>query len=230
MRVTHLWRYPVKSFGGESLTTARFDRGGIPFDREYIIIDGEPTRKGKPLTARQVATMLAYRASARDGDVVVTAPDGRTFGMDDDLGVHLRSTVARPLGIERKASDNEPFHDAHDVLVLNAASVRALEQEWGRLLNPVRFRPNIMLDGDDARAYEENQWVGRTFALGEAIFEGAKLDERCVLPTIDPITLARDASLLRLIVEAHAKCFGLYCRVRRAGKVSLGDEWLPSSS
>jgi uncharacterized protein YcbX len=200
----------------------------MPHDRQYIIIDGEATRKGKALTARLVADLLAYRASVADGAVRVKTPAGETLAVDEAFSSHLQSTLHRPLTIESVPADGAPFHDAHDILVLNAASVRALEQEWAKPVNPLRFRPNIMLDGPDLTPYVENEWVGRRFKVGEAILEGAELDERCVLTTIDPETLAKDPSFLRLIVERHDQCFGLYCRVHRAGKIALGDEWLPA--
>jgi uncharacterized protein YcbX len=228
MVITHLWRYPVKSLAGEPLTSTRLDQGGIPFDRQYIIIDGEATRKGKPLTARQVGELLAYRGAVEGEEVSVRAPSGASFAIDDALSSHLRSALDRSLSIESAPAPGEPFHDAHDILVLNAASVRALEVEWGKPLDPLRFRPNIMLDGDDLTPYIENDWVGRRFRAGEAVLEGAAMDERCVLPTIHPRTLARDPSLLRLIVERHDQCFGLYCRVAKAGKVAVGDEWAPA--
>jgi len=227
MRITHLWRYPVKSLGGESLTHTVVDRGGVPFDRRYIIIDGDTKRADKTLTARLVADLLAYHATVAGEAVRVTAPDGRTFAMDEAFSSHLQSALSRPISFETAAVLGEPFHDAHDILVLNDASVRALEQEWKSPLNPLRFRPNIMLGGDDLTPYVENEWVGRRFKVGEAIFEGAALDQRCVIPTIDPDTLAKDPSFLRLIVEQHDRCFGLYCRVQRAGKIAIGDEWQP---
>jgi uncharacterized protein YcbX len=225
MVITHLWRYPVKSLAGEPLTSARVDRGGIPFDRQYIIIDGEATRKGNPLTARLIGDLLAYRASVEGGKVHVHSPGGVSFDMDEAFSSHLQTALNRPLSIRSAPTQHEPFHDAHDILVLNAVSVRALEQEWGKPLNPLRFRPNILLDGADLTAYVENDWIGRRFTAGEALFEAAALDVRCVLTTIDPDTLARDPSFLRLIVERHDQCFGLYCRVARAGKVAVGDEW-----
>lgn len=227
MRITHLWRYPVKSLAGEPLTDTVVDRGGIPFDRRYMIVDGEATRKGNPLTARLVADLLAYRATVTGEDIRVKAPDGRTFAMDEAFSSHLQSALSRPISFAAAPAEAKPFHDAHDILVLNEASVRALEGEWGSPVNPLRFRPNIMLGGDDLTPYLENEWIGRRFKAGGAIFEGAQLDQRCVLTTIDPDTLAKDPRFLRLIVERHDQCFGLYCRVQRAGKIATGDEWQP---
>lgn len=227
MRITHLWRYPVKSLAGEPLLQVELGRGGMPFDRRFIIRDGEATRKGHPLTARLARDLLAYRARVDRSGVVVQAPDGGAHTVDDAFASHLAAALERPLSIEEAAPGSGPFHDAHEILVLSAASLRALEDEWAKPLDPLRFRPNIMLDGDDLTPYMENDWVGRRFKCGDAILEGAALDERCAMTTINPQTLERDPSLLRLIVERHEQCFGLYCSVRQAGKVALGDEWMP---
>ena len=227
MRITHLWRYPVKSLGGEPLTSTRVDRGGIPFDRQYIILDGDTKRKGKTLDANLVAELLAYTASADNGSVSVRTPDALTFAVNEAFSSHLQSALQRPLSIESAKSASEPFHDEHDILVINAASIRALSEEWGSPVNPLRFRPNIMIDGDDVPPYGENEWVGRTFQVGDALFEGAMLDARCAVTTIDPETLQKRPDFLRLIVERHNMCFGLYCRVRAPGRIEVGDEWQP---
>jgi uncharacterized protein len=226
MNITQLWRYPVKSLGGEQLKAAQVERGGIRFDRRYMIVDGEGHRKGQPLTARLVAKLLAFTAIAEDGTVLVRTPEGDVLPCGGDFAAHLARALGRPVWIEAITSYDEPFHDAHDLLVLNAASLRALEGEWGKPLNPLRFRPNLIIDSHDAVPYIENDWVGRRFRAGTTILEAAALDQRCVLTTIDPHTQAIDPSLLRLIVERHNQCFGLYCRVQSPGNIAVGDEWV----
>lgn len=211
---------------GESLQRIALGRGGMPFDRRHVIIDGEPTRAGNTLTARIVGDLLAYRAWVDDGRVYVNGPDGSRHEPTAAFAAGLSRSLRRPVTIEA-APDGEPAHDAHDLLVLCAPSVKALEAQWGKPLDPQRFRPNIMLDGDDLAPYAEDGWVGKRFRAGDALIEGMQRDERCVLPTIDPHTLDRDPTLLRLIVERHEKCFGLYCRVVQAGNVAVGDEWIP---
>jgi uncharacterized protein YcbX len=225
MRITGVWRYPIKSMAGQSLQQTAIARGGMPLDRRYVIIDGEATRAGKPLTARLVGDLLGYRAWADDWRVYIDAPDGVRYQPDAALTERLSASLHRPIALVA-TPEGEPAHDAHDLLVLCVPSVKALEAEWGKPLDPARFRPNILLDGDDLTPYIEDEWVGKRFSAGDAIVEGVARDERCVLPTIDPHTLVRDPSLLRLIVERHERCFGLYCRVEQAGNIAVGDEWV----
>ncbi|MBV8671004.1 MAG: MOSC domain-containing protein [Candidatus Eremiobacteraeota bacterium] len=224
MRITGLFRFPVKSMAGQSLERVEIGRGGMPQDRRFVIIDGQGTRAGKPLTARLVGDLLAYRAWSDNGRVYVDAPDGTRYEPGAALADALGASLHRPISIAEMPA-GEPMHDAHDLLVICVPSLRALEAEWSKPLNPLRFRPNIILDGDDLATYTEDGWAGKRFAAGDTRIAGVKRNERCVLPTIDPQTLQHDPSLLRLIVERHQKCFGLYCHVEQAGNIAVGDEW-----
>ncbi len=218
-------RYPVKSLAGESLTSVQIAQGGIPLDRRYAVIDRSEKLDGKQLTARRNAALLSFQARvASDQAVMVRTPSGSTRSIEDPrFAAELQDTLGQPVTIERAQGEN--FHDAHDVLVLSAASLRALEAQWQAAINPLRFRPNIIIDGDGLAPFEETQWVGSTFQAGTATLAAAALCERCVLTTIDPETLVKSPSFLKLIVEEHAACFGVYCRVQNPGLMSVGDPW-----
>jgi MOSC domain-containing protein len=47
--------------------------------------------------------------------------------------------------------------------------------------------------------------------------------ERCKVITMDPDTTVATPELLRLLVERHDERLGMYCRVARPGRVSIGD-------
>jgi hypothetical protein len=223
MVVTQLWRYPVKSLRGEALQSADFVAGGIPFDRSAAVIDPNPLRLGKPLTGRLEKRLLGYASSVRGDTVMVRTPSG---------GVHHAGDSAWTDEFEQETGAaasvqffSEPVHDAADVLVINAASARALAEEYGAHVDPMRFRPNIILDGPDAIAFEEEKWVGGSFGVGDTVLNVVYPCERCVMTTIDPTTLAMDPKFLRLVVEKHSACFGVYCRVESPGSAKIGDAW-----
>lgn len=225
MHITQLWRYPVKSLAGESLTSVQVEAGGLAHDRSYALVDRSEKLNGKLLTARRAAAMLSFSAAVTPGgQVEIRTPRGDHRPVDDaEVAAELQATLGNPLTISPSAQ--EPFHDAYDVLVINAASVRALAREWDGAVNPLRFRPNIIIDGDDLEAYSETGWVGNTFSAGSVTLEGAAMDLRCVLTTIDPQTLVKSPDFLALIVREHDARFGLYCRVRTPGTLSVGDSW-----
>lgn len=223
MQVVQLWRYPVKSLGGEPLKSTRFELGGIPFDRHIAVIDTDPLREGKALTGRKQHRLLAYCAVVRDGKAYVRTPSGAEHEASGGGWLQeLEGELGRPALLRVAA---EPMHDDADILVLNAASLRALTVEYGAFINPIRFRPNVIVDSPQAGAFDELAWPGSEFSVGDAVLQAVHPCERCVLTTVDPETLAEDPAFLKLVVQRHGGRFGVYCKVLRAGDVSIGNDW-----
>lgn len=223
MRVVQIWRYPVKSLGGEPLQSARFDVGGVPYDRRMAVVDIDPARAGKPLTGRRQHQLLAYCSFVRGGEVYVRTPEGDEYPAREGAWLRgLGPDLAHPVPVRESDS---PIHDDSDVLVLNAASLRVLEAEYGAFVNPLRFRPNVIVDGPDVAPFDELAWPGGEFSLGEAVLQASHHCARCVLTTVDPETLVADPAFLKLVVQQHEGRFGIYCKVVRAGDVRIGDEW-----
>ena len=224
MRIEQLWRFPVKSLGGERLAQAEFAPGGIPFDRRYIVLDSNPHRAGKPLTGRIQRLMLGFSAYVGAGGVRVRTPAGDEFGAEDERWIRqLEASIGAPASIRRL---DEAMHDAADVLVINAASVRKLSAEYGAPIDPLRFRPNIIVDGPSLEPFEETEWNDAVFRAGTAELTAVHPCERCVMTTIDPKTLESDPAFLRFVVEKHQALFGMYFRVVRPGVARDGDRWL----
>ena len=225
MRVVQIWRYPVKSLGGEPLRSVELGNGGMPFDRRYALMDSDPNRAGKPLTARIERRLLGYGASVRDGKAYVRTPAGEEHDVHAPGWLEaLAAEIERPVLLQ---SFESAIHDDADILVVNAASLRALTDEYGAFVNPLRFRPNFVVDSADVQPFAEDGWAGHDIAVGDALLHAQYPCDRCVLTTIDPETLAMDPAFLRLVVERHGGRFGMYCSVVRSGSVALGDEWRP---
>jgi len=194
-----------------------------------MLVDQSELRRGQRLTAREVHELLGNAAAVDDGVVVVKTAAGATL-RSDDAGFEnsLRDALGRPVSLREDTSGDN--HDDSDVLVVNMASVRALSEEYGSPSSERRFRPNIILDGPDARAYSELDWVGKRVRVGEVELEIVKPNLRCAIPTIDPDTLVADPKFLRHIVQRHEGKFGVYCKVVRPGVVREGDEWHAGSN
>jgi len=223
MRITHLWRYPFKSMSGEALSAARMEFGGIAFDRRFAFRDDTPgsARFGKLETARQHPAMLGYAARVVDGAVVTKAPDGSLLtATDPALAERLSAETGSRLTVTEDPSGGN--HDDADVLVVNTASLGKLAAEWGRDVDPRRFRPNVVVAGDEP--FQEEAWVGRYMKIGEATLKSVSLCVRCVLTTVEPETLAVDPSFLRVVAQKHNACFGVYAKVVEPGAVRVGDD------
>src|SRR5947199_4432334 len=152
MRIAELWRYPVKSFGGDQLDRADVETDGLSGDRRFALFDVE---SGYGLTARRVPELLYASARWLGDGVEVTLPDGSVACDDDAVSAWLgRAVVLRettydvtrtyevPLEIEPEdawVTWNGPrgaFHDSTQARVSLVS--RGTLGDWDRR----RFRPN----------------------------------------------------------------------------------------
>lgn len=237
MRVSELWRYPVKSLQGELIEAAHVGPEGIEGDRRFAIYD---TETGFGLTARRVPELLFASARLReDGGAEITLPDGSLAGDDaalsDWLGrpVALRSAGAdverrfeNPVDFEdEQGSVWEPFLGApgafHDSVSVRVSLVStATLGAWDRR----RFRSNVLLDGAG-----EDALVGSTVALGETLLEVGKHIVRCVMTTRpQPGGIERDLGVLRTLARERDARLAVGARVARPGTIRLGDELRPA--
>ncbi len=86
-RVSALYRYPVKSMGGEALDRVTFGERGIPGDRAWAVRDEVRggIRGGKRFPALMNCAARYPEAPPDSGSAtaIVTLPDGRELGVDD---------------------------------------------------------------------------------------------------------------------------------------------------
>lgn len=213
-----VWRYPVKSMGGERLDACLITDRGLEGDRRWALVDGVANRAGKLLSIRQDERLMTYQARLADHGVEVVTPDGELRRLDDQLVAALAEQTARPLTLRDLAGAN--FDDS-PVLVVNLASVAAFGLEAGVPIDRRRFRANLYLDGLEPE--EELRWLGRRIRAGDAELEVIKRCDRCVVITRDPDTTTASPELLRILTDTHETCMGLYCGVVRPGRVAVGD-------
>ncbi len=215
--VAEVWRYPVKSMGGERLDSCLITDNGLEGDRRWALVDGTANREGKLLTIRQDERLMTYRARLTDGGVEIVTPDGKARRLDGDMVSHLARQTERPLTLRDLEGAN--FDDS-PVLVVNLATVAAFGLEAGFPVDHRRFRANLYLDGLEPE--EELRWLGRRIRAGEAELDVVARCERCVVITRDPDTTATSPELLRALTLTHETCMGVYCRVVRPGCVAVG--------
>ena len=232
VRVTELWRYPVKSLQGERLDVVSVGSDGLEGDRRFAIYD---LATGFGLTARRVPELLFASARLLDDDgVEITLPDGSLARDDEALSnwlgrrVELRSAsaaVARRyenvIDFERESASEwapfdgapGPFHDSAGarVSLLSTATIGP----WDRR----RFRPNVLLEGEG-----EDQLVGSSIALGSAILDVGMRIQRCVITTRQqPGGIERDLSVMRTIARQRNARLAVGAVVRQPGLVRVGD-------
>ena len=227
MRVLQLWRYPVKSLQGERLEASAVGPLGLEGDRSHGIFD---PATGMVLTGRRDPSLLTAAGRLRaDGRAEVVLPGGAVAGGDGDLSAWLE----RPVRLEPAAAGREPtfeaeggqtwdgptgaFHDDGGVRVslLGTGTVARLS-EWDLR----RFRPNIVLDGDD-----EDALIGSRVRLGGAILDVVQPVLRCVMVTRpQPGGIERNLDVLRTIQRLRGGTLAVGALVVEPGDVRVGDE------
>jgi len=220
--VSEIWRYPVKSMAGERLDSAALTETGIEGDRRWALVDGTANRAGKLLTGTEEKRLMTYHARLKGDDVEVVVPAGDTRRLDDALVSEVGRESGRPLTVRDLAGAN--FDDS-PVLLVNVSTIAGFALAAGMKVDHRRFRANLYIDGLEHE--EELGWIGRRLLVGSAELEVVKRCERCAVITMDPDSTAATPSLLRVLTKTSDTCMGVYCRVARHGKVSVGDSCGP---
>ncbi|WP_406470461.1 MOSC domain-containing protein [Streptomyces sp. NBC_01615] len=118
------------------------------------------------------------------------------------------------------------FFDLAVVHLMTTATIdrlRALYPE-GRF-EVRRFRPNIVVATDpDEQGFVENDWIGRTVAIGgEVRLRITGPCPRCVMTTLPQGDLPRDAGILRTAAQHNQANVGVYADVIAGGAIRRGD-------
>jgi GntR family transcriptional regulator/MocR family aminotransferase len=107
--------------------------------------------------------------------------------------------------------------------LINLATVRRLEEQWGYRIDPLRFRANFYIDG--AEPWEEFDWVGSDIKIGDALFRVDRRNGRCGATNVNPETGRRDLDLPSSLRAAFGhKDLGIYLVAREGGRVTAGDQ------
>jgi hypothetical protein len=223
-RVAALWRYPVKSMAGERLEAVDVGWSGLEGDRRWAFVQPGMPRSGFPwLTIRQLPEMSHYRPTFDDPErpdesrVTVETPSGaRHEVIDEALAEQLGAGV-------RVLKQNVGVFDTMPLSLMTLQTVASLDALVEPALEPLRFRPNLVVDASGDEAYPEDAWVGAELRVGELVMRVDKRDQRCVMINVDPLTIARDPSVLRAVAQEREACLGVYGTIVTPGRVALGD-------
>ena len=238
VRVSQLWRYPVKSLQGERLDAVRVTPDGLEGDRRFAIFDLET---GFGLTARRRPELLFASARVReDGGVEITLPDGSAATDDGALSawlgrpVALRGAEAGGDALRRYEDVEDPDDEASSAWSPFEGAGGAFHDEAGARVSlvshatvadwdPRRFRSNVLLDGEGEEAL-----VGSRASLGDAVLDVGMRIQRCVMVTrAQPGGIERDLTVLRAVARERDACLAVGALVARPGVVRVGDALTP---
>ena len=247
-QVSRLSIAPVRSLGLEHRDEIFVTEAGVPEDRRFFLADDT-----NRLVDRLIVGELVQIATHTDPDATtlrMTFPDGEVVEDEVKLGaaietpIHGRTGVghvvvgpwtaklsafcARPITLIR-CDRPAGTRAGNPTSLVSDGSLTELARQIGvAVVDARRFRMLIELTGADP--HEEDTWVGRQVAVGDAVLAITTRDPRCAITTQDPDTGVRDLDTLRTIIAyrglrdgKHAD-FGVLGDVTQPGAIRLGDE------
>ncbi|MEO5852055.1 MAG: MOSC domain-containing protein [Nocardioides sp.] len=178
-----------------------------------------------------------------DGRLVTVGFSRLSHALDagDEAAELLSSELGRPLRLVWQASVTDrsirldlggregealSLADAGPLLLTSESSLARL-QEWLDTETRVgmsRFRPNVVVDGGEP--FAEDTWD--RVRLGDVDFRMQHACDRCVMTTIDPVTLDRGREPIRTLARHRswdgAVWFGVWLVPLAPGRIHVGDD------
>ena len=229
--VEAIFRYPVKSMGGERLDEADLGWHGLDGDRR-LAFRRVDDRSGFPwLTAGRLPDLLLFAPDRRDGDTRgdlpthVRTPDG---GQMPVFGEALAAEVGRRHGapVQMMHLKHGIFDDA-SISVIASDTVREIGRLAGQSADVRRFRPNVVVRLLRPAPFQEDEWVGGVLTFGEGDAAPAitvtTRDVRCSMVNLDPDSASPAPQVLKAIVRANQNNAGVYGAVTRIGRLAVGQ-------
>lgn len=89
---------------------------------------------------------------------------------------------------------------------------------------PRRFRPNLIVDTGGQEGFVENDWIGKTLAIGpEVRIQVTGPCPRCVMTTLAQGDLPKDPMILKTAARYNDVHVGVYASVVQTGAIRIGD-------
>ena len=229
--VEAIFRYPVKSMGGERLEVAELGWHGLEGDRR-LAFRRMDDRSGFPwLSASQLPDLLLFAPCRRENDAQselpthVRTPDGEEMSV---FGEDLATEVGRRYGASVQMMQMRyGIFDEASISVIASDTVREIGRLAGRSLDLRRFRPNVVVRLLRSGAFHEDEWLGGVLAFGEGEDAPAitvtTRDLRCSMVNLDPDSARPAAEVMKAVVRANENNAGIYCAVTRIGRLAVGQ-------
>lgn len=244
---------PVKGLALQERDEIALGPAGVEENRRFCLVDAEGRRYGALRDGRlqavrpswdpheRVLTLAFPDGSVAEGEIRLDG-DGDTDLFDRRVAIRfvagpwseaLSAYAGRPLRLVLAGAPNGSVDRARGpVTLVSRASVDELARAAGvPSVDARRFRMLIGLDG--CAAHEEDDWIGRTVQIGEAIVRPLEQVARCAITTQNPGTGAVDFDTLRELIAyrglrdgRHAD-MGVYGEVVHPGRIRVGDRVEP---
>jgi len=250
-RVVRISTAPVKALRVVNPDEVELTHAGVVGDRRFWLVDADRrlvNGKGHPelMQVRPEWDEASRRLELAfpDGSIVDGEVEpGEPFAADLYGTPHpsrlvpgpwqeaLSDFVGRQLTLlwsEGGAQDRGNDHGGWASLI-SRGSLERLRAESGAAdeVDGRRFR--MLFEVEGVEPHEEDTWLGRRVAIGDAVIVPLGDVGRCVVTTCDPDTGVSDFDTLKLLADYRREGiveplpFGVYCDVAVSGRVRVGD-------
>ena len=222
--VQQIWRYPVKSMGGEQINMSYADNHGLRGDREWAVQDNNG-KLGSGKNSRRFTRLLGLLdLTAHYEDAappVVVAPGGSRHPVATGAAdAYLQALTGRSVHVRRDTGishfDEVPFS------LVGTATLNWLARQVDAAVDARRLRPNIVVRTEEP--FVEEAWIDRTVRIGsiEAVFD--RVFMRCVMVGMAQPGLPESGSVLKTLADRRNVCMAIGGYVSQPGTVRVGDE------
>ena len=258
IHISYLYAYLLKSGRPQSLDHAQIITTGLVGDRDFAVIDDGGsmlTARECPMLLEVEAKIMNDMIHFKYKDDFITVPRktvssktraGILFGQSVEgleLDNRLQKWFSKCMGVSchvveinaaamRQMEDqfiDITYTDAAPILLTSETSLRDLNNRMTLPVGMNRFRPNIVVNGDNP--FEEDDW--KLLKIGTCEFEISHQCPRCVLTTIDPSHPEKGISkeplktLSTFRKSGNEVNFGIYLIPKKMGIIRLNDEIIP---
>jgi uncharacterized protein YcbX len=247
---------PVKGLRLSLRDDAFLARSGIEGDRAFYLVDDE----GRLVNGKRAGALFRVTATVLDEVVTLRLPDGSTVegevapgravetnfygrpvyghAVEGPWAAALSELVGLPLTLVRADETGAGLDRGAEAAasLVSTAALDALAEAAG-VKGPVdgrRFRMTLGVSG--ITAHEEDGWLGRRIAVGDAVVVPRGNVGRCRVTTLGPETGERDLKTLDVIADYRADVetteplpFGVWCEVVAPGRIAVGDPVAPEA-
>ena len=236
MKLVELYRYPIKSAAGQSVSQAQLGPLGLEGDRQMVLASPD----GRFVTAREcprlarihwVDSALEYDgrrspALTFSGDDQVVSIWKRTqAGVAASAAVNdwLSKVLEQPVTLlQLSSNESQHYGDSQPVMVLFCETAQRIERALGRPFSALQLRPNLVIDGGEA--FTEKAWA--TLQIGSVTLAAVEPCTRCKMINLAPDTelyprpLDVSSTLMQLQPGFVA---GHHFAIESPGDCALGD-------
>jgi uncharacterized protein YcbX len=232
-QVEAIFRYPVKSMGGERLEVASMGWHGLDGDRRMVLRRVNDTSGFPWLSASKLPELVLF-APRRHEDgaeanlhlpIHIRTPDGKELpAFGEELAAEIERRYGAPVQMMQL---KHGIFDEANISVIASDTVREIGRLAGRSLDVRRFRPNVVVRLLRPVPFQEDEWVGGVLSFGDGDDAPAitvtMRDKRCSMVNLDPDSASPAPEVMKAIVRVNENHAGIYGAVTRAGQLTVGQ-------